>query len=288
MMKSAYFLSFLLLLSRLILAQSELPTILVGTWKTENKETYEHWDQPNANTMKGFSYRMKDGQMIISEYLDISKRGKDIIYTAVVLNQNQGKGIEFKLTKTDSAFTFENQTHDFPKKIVYQKVSDTQVKVWVSDGKQKGFSFTMKKQNVKTENAGSGANPNYDSELAKKTGADDYGMKSYIFVILKTGPNTPTEPTFVTNAFRGHMDNINRLVAEKKLIVAGPFGKNDKTYRGLFILDNIATLEEARELLQTDPAIKAGLLDVELFNWYGSAALAEYLKYSDRVWKVKP
>ena len=33
-------------------------------------------------------------------------------------------------------------------------------------------------------------NPNYDAELAKTLGADDYGMKQYILVMLKTGSNT--------------------------------------------------------------------------------------------------
>jgi uncharacterized protein YciI len=139
-----------------------------------------------------------------------------------------------------------------------------------------------------TEKDTSNSNPNYDKALAEKTGADDYGMKSYIFVILKTGMNQTDDKTFISNSFRGHLENINRLVEEKKLIVAGPFGKNENNYRGLFILSNIATLDEAKELLQSDPAIKAGLMDVELYKWYGSAALPEYLEFSDNLWKVKP
>jgi uncharacterized protein len=130
-------------------------------------------------------------------------------------------------------------------------------------------------------------NPNYDAALAEKLGADDYGMKSYVLVILKTGSNTTTDKEFISACFRGHMENIVRLVDEGKLIVAGPLGKNDHTYRGIFIL-NVATIEEASELLQTDPAVKEKLLDAELFKWYGSAALAEYLEASDKIWKVKP
>lgn len=130
-------------------------------------------------------------------------------------------------------------------------------------------------------------NPNYDEALAKKLGADDYGMKKYVLVILKTGENTTATSEETSSAFRGHMENINRLVEEKKLIVAGPLGKNDKTYRGIFILD-VPTVEEAGELVQTDPAVKAKLLDVELFPWYGSAALAVYLPASDKIWKLQP
>jgi len=130
-------------------------------------------------------------------------------------------------------------------------------------------------------------NPNYDSTLAKNLGADEYGMKMYVFVVLKSGDNDTTDKKFINECFVGHLANINRLVDEKLLIVAGPFGKNNDDYRGLFIL-NVATIEEANELLATDPAIKARLLKAETYPWYGSAALPEYLDASDKVWKVKP
>lgn len=92
----------------------------------------------------------------------------------------------------------------------------------------------------------------------------------------------------IRKSFKGHLDNINRLVDECKLIVAGPFGKNENNYRGIFILTNINSIKDAKELLLTDPAIKKGLLDFEIFNWYGSAALPEYLPVSDKIWKLKP
>lgn len=131
---------------------------------------------------------------------------------------------------------------------------------------------------------GQKTNPNYDSTLAKKYGADERGMKSYVLVILKTGSSTITDKAFIDSCFSGHMNNINRLVKSGQLIVAGPLGKNENTYRGIFIL-NTMTLEEAAELMQTDPAIKEKLLEPILFKWYGSAALPAYLDASDKVWK---
>lgn len=128
-------------------------------------------------------------------------------------------------------------------------------------------------------------NPNYDAELATKLGADDYGMKKFVFVILKTGTNKSTDKKLKDSCFTGHMNNINRLVKEKKMIVAGPMVKNEKSYRGIFIL-NVSTLEEAQILLETDPAIKAKFLEPELYIWYGPAALPEYRKVSDKVWKI--
>jgi uncharacterized protein YciI len=132
------------------------------------------------------------------------------------------------------------------------------------------------------------SNPQYNKALAEKLGGDEYGMKSYFFVILKTGDNKTEDKKLISESFGGHMNNINRLVKEGKLIVAGPFGKNDKNYRGLFIFNNVKTIEEARDLLLTDPAIKNRILDFEIFTWYGSAALPEYLPFSDQIWKTNP
>ena len=130
-------------------------------------------------------------------------------------------------------------------------------------------------------------NPSYDKALADSLGADDYGMKSYIFVVLKTGSANIEYKQQVSDLFRGHMENINRLVADKKLIVAGPFGRNEQGYRGLFILD-VKTKEEAQALVDTDPAVKEKLLDAELFEWYGSAALSTYLEAAHKITKTSP
>ncbi len=128
-------------------------------------------------------------------------------------------------------------------------------------------------------------NPKYDSTLAKKLGADEYGMKMYVLVILKTGSNKSTDKALRDSCFAGHMTNIGRLVETKELIVAGPFGKNESDFRGIFIL-NVPKMEDAKKLLETDPAIKANFLLPEMYPWYGSAALSEYLEASDKIWKV--
>lgn len=80
------------------------------------------------------------------------------------------------------------------------------------------------------------------------------------------------------------MTNIGALAAAGKLIVAGPLKKNEKAYRGIFIL-TAATREEAQALINTDPAVKAGLLDAEIYEWFGSAALPMYLPYHDQIIK---
>ena len=125
-------------------------------------------------------------------------------------------------------------------------------------------------------------NPAYDKNLAITLGADDYGMKEYVLVILKTGTAKIPEKATVDSLFKGHMQNIDRLATEGKLLVAGPIGKNESAYRGIFIL-NVKTVEEARALVNTDPAISANLLAVDLYKWYGPAALPVYLKEQEKV-----
>lgn len=130
-------------------------------------------------------------------------------------------------------------------------------------------------------------NPNYDEALAKELGADDYGMKSYVFVNLKTGPAKIEDKAVRDSCFAGHFANMAKLGEEKKLVLAGPYGKNDNTYRGLFIFD-VATTEEAHELMKGDPTITSGIFEVEMYEWYGSAALITHQEKADKIWQQKP
>lgn len=113
----------------------------------------------------------------------------------------------------------------------------------------------------------------FDADLAKKLGADERGMKMYVLCILKTGPkDADVKGEQREKIFAGHFANIERLAGEGKLAVAGPFGKNDKSWRGLYIF-NVATIEEAEKLVVLDPAVQAGVFVPDLTPWYGSAAM---------------
>ncbi|MBS1551380.1 MAG: hypothetical protein JST15_04845 [Bacteroidetes bacterium] len=116
-------------------------------------------------------------------------------------------------------------------------------------------------------------NQTYDSLLAKKYGADDYGMKKYIMAFLKSGKTELSDKAEQDRLQGEHMKNIIRMAEDGKLLIAGPFMDN-QSIRGIYIFD-VSTVEEARELTSTDPAIKAGVLEMELHPWYGSAALME-------------
>lgn len=105
-------------------------------------------------------------------------------------------------------------------------------------------------------------------ETAKKERIEDK-IEQYFFVMLKTGPKQDFDSAQKQGLFKGHMDNINRLYYEGILKVAGPFGKNDLAWRGIFIFD-CKTKEEAEKHVQTDPAVAAGLFAVDIVPWYSS------------------
>ncbi|MBE0663001.1 MAG: hypothetical protein IH597_11105 [Bacteroidales bacterium] len=125
----------------------------------------------------------------------------------------------------------------------------------------------------------------YDPELAKELGADDYGMKTYMLVILKTGSQVIEDKTVRDSLFAGHMKNIYRLADEGKLIVAGPLFANENNYRGIFILDT-DSIELANEWVQSDPVIREKVLDADIYKWYGAAALPSYLEVQEKVTKT--
>lgn len=124
----------------------------------------------------------------------------------------------------------------------------------------------------------------FDSTKAQAYGADDYGMRKYIMAFLKRGPNRDLSPEKAMELQRAHMANIGRMADLGKLVVAGPF-LGDGDLRGIYIF-NVENLEEARALTESDPAIQAGSLEMELLEWYGSAALMATPEIHPRIAKI--
>lgn len=126
----------------------------------------------------------------------------------------------------------------------------------------------------------------YDAKLAAELEADDYGMHRYVMAFLKRGPNRDRTEEESAALQRAHLDNIIRLADDGVLVMAGPF-MDDGEIRGIYIFD-VDTLEEARELTATDPAIKAGSLVMELKPWYGSAALKKMGDLHAQIARLSP
>jgi uncharacterized protein YciI len=129
--------------------------------------------------------------------------------------------------------------------------------------------------------------PAYDAALAQRLGADERGMRKYVLVILKTGP-TPVPAGEKRDAmFAGHFANMERLSAQGKLALAGPFAQNEDGWRGLFVFA-VETIEEAKALTATDPVIINGEMIAEFHPWYGSAAVMAIPETHARLEKAKP
>lgn len=155
-------------------AQSQFPDFLVGTWKVDDQEVYEHWDQIHKHALKGFSYRIQNGQVIPTEYLEVVQEEDDILYLATIPYANSGETIRFSQTQSGKRVVFENPDHDFPRIITYETLSPSQIQVVLSDGENKQISYELIRVESESEIKDStNTNPHYNPGLARKLGADD-------------------------------------------------------------------------------------------------------------------
>jgi uncharacterized protein YciI len=94
-------------------------------------------------------------------------------------------------------------------------------------------------------------------------------MESYQLVILRAGDNPPKiSREEGAEIQKQHLAHLRKLGKEGKILVAGPFGDQpDKTMRGM-CLYKVGSIDEARQLAEDDPAVKAGRLKVEVMTWY--------------------
>jgi uncharacterized protein len=117
----------------------------------------------------------------------------------------------------------------------------------------------------------------------QKTQNIEKQMRNYFMVILTKGPNRGQDSVSLSKLMDGHMANIERLTKEGKLILAGPF-LDDGNMRGIFVF-NVTTNEEAVNLVESDPAVKAGRFTYEIHPWMGPKKLTSLLNKPNK--KVK-
>jgi uncharacterized protein len=96
-------------------------------------------------------------------------------------------------------------------------------------------------------------------------------MMVYQVAFLKRGPNwTPQSTPETQKMQQAHMAHINAMAKTGKLILAGPFADSGPL-RGMFVFK--ATAEEAKELAEQDPTVKAGRLVLEWHPWYSAKGI---------------
>ena len=126
--------------------------------------------------------------------------------------------------------------------------------------------------------------PAYDAAKAQAWGANDQGLRSYVFVLLKTGPQRMPDGPERDAMFKGHFANMARLAKEGLLVYAGPLDGVD-SLRGLFIFAT-KDLDVARQAVNTDPVIVNGEMVADLHRHFGSAALLAVNEWHPRL--IKP
>jgi hypothetical protein len=94
---------------------------LAGCWELSRgtRTTLEMWMPPAGGVMLGASRTLSAGVLREWEQLRLSVRDGRVIYTATPSAQAQ---TEFTASAvSDSGFTVENPTHDFPQRIIYRR-----------------------------------------------------------------------------------------------------------------------------------------------------------------------
>ncbi|WP_142682758.1 DUF6265 family protein [Chitinophaga polysaccharea] len=117
---------------------------LEGSWKKMNtkpgRSGHEKWESITPSPMKGIGITLQGKDTVFWEKLELVVKEDAIYYVADV--QGNKEPTWFKITSIgNNGFTCENDDHDFPKKIVYEK-EDRKMKVTISgNGKSVGFLF---------------------------------------------------------------------------------------------------------------------------------------------------
>ena len=102
-----------------------------------------------------------------------------------------------------------------------------------------------------------------------KIGPGGYEMTTYYVGFLYRGAKwTPEETPETRKIQEGHMANIRKMGTEGKLVIAGPFTDNSDL-RGLYVF-RAGSIEEAKALVESDPAVQSGRLRFELHPWYAA------------------
>jgi len=91
-------------------------------------------------------------------------------------------------------------------------------------------------------------------------------MQKYFIIFLKQGPNRGQSPEEAEKIQAEHLAYLGGLYKRGILNMNGPVGDGGEI-AGISVYST-ATLEEAVELAEEDPAVKAGRLVVEAHPWW--------------------
>jgi hypothetical protein len=125
---------------------------LIGSWeqKLPDGTITESWARENDSTFLGKSYFVKEKDTIHLENIVLTQKNEALLYIPTVNGQNNDEPTTFTMTsEAENTFSFENPAHDYPQKITYKKISETNLLATISgrqQGKQSQESYPMVKK----------------------------------------------------------------------------------------------------------------------------------------------
>lgn len=124
---------------------------ILGKWEdisSENKFE-EIWSKTSDDLFVGQGYVLSYSDTIFIESLKIERDMGDWTYYAQVGQDNSG--VPFKMVSNDNnRIVFENMTHPFPQRIIYELISNVEMKVFI-EGDENGVFRKMRFSFVKTD-----------------------------------------------------------------------------------------------------------------------------------------
>ncbi|MCF6132021.1 DUF6265 family protein [Flavobacterium wongokense] len=125
---------------------------VIGSWEQKLPDgiVSEIWTKENDSTFTGRSFFIKEKDTIHLENIVLTQKGDNLLYIPTVNGQNNNEPTTFTMTSdAENAFSFENPAHDYPQKITYKRVNETNLLATISgkqQGKQSQESYPMVKK----------------------------------------------------------------------------------------------------------------------------------------------
>ena len=92
--------------------------------------------------------------------------------------------------------------------------------------------------------------------------------KHYLVLLERTPDAKPVPEAELKELQKQHLAHLTRMGESGKMVLAGPFDEQDDVgMRGACIY-RTATKEEAKQLAEQDPMVKAGRLRANVMAWY--------------------
>ena len=100
---------------------------------------------------------------------------------------------------------------------------------------------------------------------------------TYELVVLRAPAGRPELDSEATEALqRQHLGHLTAMKEAGHLKVAGPLDDQpEDSWRGICIYQ-VGRLDEARRLAESDPAVRAGRLRVDVMTWYTRKGALEF------------